>query len=152
MKVGVATKGTNPEIGVIVGDKMVFSTFSFFGKANERIKKEIAKQGWEHVDELNSKAALLLNKALAGEDVFEWSILSGAQKKVLRELRGTSGKVTYGELARRCDTGARAVGAIMRSNPFTYFIPCHRVVAKNGEGGFAIGLEEKRKLLESELL
>ena len=112
--------------------------------------KELGRQGWEHDAALDGEAAALLGKALAGKDVFDWEQLSGAQQKVLGELRGVRGTVTYGELAERCGTGARAVGAIMRSNPFAYFIPCHRVVAKNGEGGFSIGIEEKRRLLSEE--
>ncbi len=65
--------------------------------------------------------------------------------------------ITYGELARRSGTGlpARAIGSIMGSNPVPVVIPCHRVVASNGLGGFSGGepgreLETKRQLLELE--
>ncbi|WP_456372450.1 methylated-DNA--[protein]-cysteine S-methyltransferase [Thiolapillus sp.] len=44
---------------------------------------------------------------------------------------------TYGELARQLDSSPRAVGGACRSNPIPLFIPCHRVVAANGDGGFA---------------
>lgn len=44
---------------------------------------------------------------------------------------------TYGELAGQLDTGARAVGNACRTNPIPLFIPCHRVVAANGDGGFS---------------
>ena len=65
--------------------------------------------------------------------------------------------VTYGELARRSGTGvpARAIGSIMAANPVPLVIPCHRVVAGAGLGGFSGGepgheLETKRWLLENE--
>lgn len=148
MKVGVAFSGSEPEVGVIAGDKIIFSTFSFFGKAGAHVEKELEK--WERNRELDGGAAKLLERALGGEDVFDWSRLSGMQQRVLKELRHIEGVVTYGELARRCGTGARAVGAVMRSNPFAYFVPCHRVVARNGEGGFSTGLDEKRAMLQKE--
>lgn len=57
--------------------------------------------------------------------------------------------ITYSELAFRigCKKGARAVGNIMRKNRFPILIPCHRVVSKNGLGGFSGGLDVKKKLL-----
>ena len=75
---------------------------------------------------------------------------------VLRQVR--SGRtVTYAELARRSGTGvpARAIGSIMAANPVPLLIPCHRVVAADGLGGYSGGdpghaLETKRWLLENE--
>lgn len=65
--------------------------------------------------------------------------------------------VTYGELAARSGTGvpARAIGAIMGSNPVPIVIPCHRVVASDGLGGYSggergRGRETKLWLLERE--
>lgn len=43
---------------------------------------------------------------------------------------------TYGALAKRLGTAARAVGQACGSNPLPIFIPCHRVLAANGLGGF----------------
>ena len=45
--------------------------------------------------------------------------------------------LTYGELARQLDTAPRAIGGACRRNPVPLLIPCHRVVAANGDGGFA---------------
>lgn len=65
--------------------------------------------------------------------------------------------ITYGELARRSGTGLppRAIGSIMGANPVPLVIPCHRVVASIGLGGFSGGepgheLATKRWLLELE--
>jgi methylated-DNA-[protein]-cysteine S-methyltransferase len=57
---------------------------------------------------------------------------------------------TYGEIAQRVGTSPRAVGMALSKNPVLLVIPCHRVVAENGLGGFARGVEMKKKLLELE--
>jgi methylated-DNA-[protein]-cysteine S-methyltransferase len=44
---------------------------------------------------------------------------------------------TYGDLARELDSAPRAVGGACRANPCPLVVPCHRVVARNGLGGFA---------------
>jgi len=56
--------------------------------------------------------------------------------------------MTYGEVAAHagCPKGARAVGGAMAANPFIILVPCHRVVARNGLGGFAWGQETKEKM------
>lgn len=43
---------------------------------------------------------------------------------------------SYGDIARELGTGARAVGNACRANPLLLLIPCHRVVAAHGRGGF----------------
>ncbi len=60
---------------------------------------------------------------------------------------------TYGALAEASGhpKAARAVGRVMNANPFPLVIPCHRVLASNGPGGFALGLQMKENLLTFEL-
>ena len=65
--------------------------------------------------------------------------------------------VTYGELAARsgCGIPARGIGAIMGANPIPIIVPCHRVLAADGLGGYSggapgQGLATKRRLLEFE--
>ena len=43
---------------------------------------------------------------------------------------------TYGGLAAQLGTAARAVGQACGANPLPILIPCHRVVAARGLGGF----------------
>lgn len=43
---------------------------------------------------------------------------------------------TYGQLARLLGSSPRAVGQACGANPLPIIIPCHRVVAANGRGGF----------------
>ena len=76
------------------------------------------------------------------------------QKSVWKELIGIPyGKVnTYKELARNIGNpnAFRAVGNAVGSNPIPIIIPCHRVVASNGLGGYSSGLKIKRMLLKLE--
>ncbi len=56
---------------------------------------------------------------------------------------------TYADVAR--DVGrpraARAVGGANHANPWPIVVPCHRVVATTGLGGYGGGLDAKRFLL-----
>lgn len=60
------------------------------------------------------------------------------QQSVWQELqRIPYGSVcTYGELARRLKSSPRAVAGACRANPLPLLVPCHRVVAANGAGGY----------------
>ncbi|MFA5041248.1 MAG: methylated-DNA--[protein]-cysteine S-methyltransferase [Bdellovibrionales bacterium] len=59
---------------------------------------------------------------------------------------------TYGALARRIGKpeASRAVGQACGANPVPFLIPCHRVVAADGLGGFSGGLDIKKMLLNKE--
>jgi len=57
---------------------------------------------------------------------------------------------TYGELARQLGSGARAVGQALGANPLPVLVPCHRILAANGLGGFSCGIEWKKRLLAFE--
>lgn len=98
----------------------------------------------------------------------DWRLTSGPQRVVLQSLHrhvGFGETVAYGELAARSGAfedlsdpslrmqAARAVGSIMGSNPVFLLVPCHRVVAADGLGGFgggALGMDVKRWLLTLE--
>jgi methylated-DNA-[protein]-cysteine S-methyltransferase len=89
----------------------------------------------------------------------DWSNFGPAQRQVLGLLYDDVGygeTVTYGTLAGRAGIPAstdvipaRAVGQIMGSNPIPVIVPCHRVVASDGLGGYSggAGPEVKRWLL-----
>lgn len=76
------------------------------------------------------------------------------QKKVLETISRipTGETMTYAEVAEAAGrpNAARAVGNVMASNPIPLILPCHRVVASQGLGGFTSGLDIKRKLLKLE--
>lgn len=63
--------------------------------------------------------------------------------------------LSYGDVARRIRSAPRAVGQACGANWFSLLIPCHRVLAANGIGGFGSGdggfhLSVKRWLLAFE--
>jgi len=59
--------------------------------------------------------------------------------------------LSYGGLAAKLKTGARAVGSATGRNPINIFIPCHRVVGHSGAiTGYGSGLHRKRALLTLE--
>ncbi|MBU0711889.1 MGMT family protein [bacterium] len=61
--------------------------------------------------------------------------------------------ITYGDIARWMNKpgASRAVGRALHNNPVPVFIPCHRVVGKDGNlTGFSAGLGLKKQLLRLE--
>jgi methylated-DNA-[protein]-cysteine S-methyltransferase len=93
----------------------------------------------------------------------DWRLAEGVNRQVLGALRDkiTFGRtITYGDLAKESgafdDTppgdpfGARAVGTVMSNNPLPIVVPCHRVVASTGIGGYGAGIATKRWLLTME--
>jgi methylated-DNA-[protein]-cysteine S-methyltransferase len=59
---------------------------------------------------------------------------------------------SYGDIALAVNRprASRAVGNANHANPWPVFIPCHRVVATNGIGGYGGGLDVKEFLLKLE--
>ncbi|MEU6475797.1 methylated-DNA--[protein]-cysteine S-methyltransferase [Streptomyces sp. NPDC047017] len=86
----------------------------------------------------------------------DWSLISGFNRQVLRELAAGvpyGSVVGYGDLAGRVGQpgAAQAVGTAMGANPLPVVVACHRVVERDGGiGGFGGGLETKRALLALE--
>ena len=80
------------------------------------------------------------------------------QQRVWREIESLFPikTITYGDLARRIGSAARAVGGACGANPVPLFVPCHRVLAAGGLlGGFMGGKQDfplsvKRWLLRHE--
>ncbi|OGE88089.1 MAG: hypothetical protein A3J07_01570 [Candidatus Doudnabacteria bacterium RIFCSPLOWO2_02_FULL_49_13] len=86
----------------------------------------------------------------------DWAKYTPFQQKVYRAiLKIPKGRVlTYGQVARKIGSpkAARAIGQAMKQNQDAPAIPCHRVVASNGLGGYSAsgGLKRKLKLLKKE--
>lgn len=60
---------------------------------------------------------------------------------------------TYGDIARALGNplASRRIGRILNKNPNPVVVPCHRVVKADGKiGGYALGIDKKKKLLENE--
>jgi O-6-methylguanine DNA methyltransferase len=100
--------------------------------------------------------AFLAGEAVAFDDVeidLGWATpLQRAIAETLRRMpRGEV--VSYGELSALAGRpGApRAAGAFCAANRYAFVVPCHRVVAAHGIGGYGdAGVEVKRRLLALE--
>jgi AraC family transcriptional regulator of adaptative response/methylated-DNA-[protein]-cysteine methyltransferase len=78
---------------------------------------------------------------------FQWRVWRALREIPYGETRSYSG------LARALGhpSAARAVAGACASNPVPLVIPCHRVVREDGSlGGYGLGVERKRQLLETE--
>ena len=70
--------------------------------------------------------------------------------KVMKSIKFGS-VATYKDLALKMESRAfQAIGSACGRNPLMLIYPCHRVLGSKDIGGFAHGLEMKRKLLELE--
>ena len=120
---------------------------------------DLERSGGGAAGESAASAAVQLEEYGRGEreefDLpLDWSDVEPTHRRVLETLceiapYGTT--VTYGELGARAGVDdPREVGVMMATNPLPLVVPCHRVVASDGLGGYGGGLELKRRLLELE--
>lgn len=60
--------------------------------------------------------------------------------------------MTYGAFAELCGfpKAIRAVAHAVATNPFSVFVPCHRIVGAHSLGGYAGGIDVKRQMLDLE--
>lgn len=81
--------------------------------------------------------------ALHGDEVYP---------RIYRAVRAVTygSTVTYGRIAQETGTSPRVVGQAMARNVTPLIIPCHRVVAADGIGGFSPSVEIKQDLLAME--
>ena len=114
-------------------------------------------RGARRIPELD-RAREWLDRYFAGEQPSPMELIlapagTGFQRAVWEQLCEIPyGEVlTYGDLAKRLHTSARAVGSAVGRNPISIIIPCHRVVGADGSlTGYAGGVERKRWLLAHE--
>jgi len=108
-------------------------------------------------DELVARfRAFLAGEAVALDDVgLDLSWATPFQRALAEALRSVprGEVVTYGELAALAGRpgAARAAGSFCAANRFWLIVPCHRVVAADGIGGYGdAGVAVKRRLLALE--
>lgn len=117
----------------------------------------------EDSDEIIDEAVNYLKKYLDGEKLepFEKVTITGTayQVKILKLVQDIEygDTVSYSDIKDRYEkiynkkTSSRAVGHAIGSNKIIIFVPCHRVVGKNGNlTGYKYGLEIKNFLLNIE--
>jgi methylated-DNA-[protein]-cysteine S-methyltransferase len=129
------------------------------GLRRVRLPGERAPENGRGGGALAEGAAAQIREYLAGRrEVFElpldWESVEARHRRVLEALVAAApyGRtVTYGELGRLAgEPDPREIGVLMARNPLPLVVPCHRVVAADGLGGYGGGLELKRHLLELE--
>ncbi len=125
---------------------------------NSNILHGDARRVYDAIDAfLNRK--VLPDLTILGVEKMAAAFKTPFSRKVIDALLGTKAgqTITYKELAGKIGSpgAARAVGNVMRSNPFPIIIPCHRVVSPNSLGGYSgdvrgTSLKIKQKLLDIE--
>jgi len=154
--------------GVLIGNqnKLLASSFSKSQKNLVRHlradapRKPAQKVTNESNVALNEMIDLYEGRRTTNHVSLDWERVSEFEKSVCQVMREIpKGKVaSYGMIAKRINSGPRAVGTAVARNPWPLFIPCHRVVPANLEiGNYSIGgalsehgCEVKRDLLERE--
>ncbi len=129
-------------------------------KGLRSVKKVEKQENGRSKNELAEKTKQQLLEYFDGKrenfDVpLDWTGASAFYRKVWEQLL----RIPYGHTTtykRIAETlgdknAVRAVGLANRNNPIAVIVPCHRVVAKNGDlQGYFYGLDTKRMLLELE--
>lgn len=147
----VATPWAGLALGVRVRDDMLIAIDFLTAPAMQHtpragIAGEVARQVQAYFRDPQSRFNLPL--APAGT-AFQHRVWAAMRRIPVGETR------SYGELARQLGSSARAIGGACRANPIPVVIPCHRVVATHGIGGFmgvtaGAGLRIKQNLLAHE--
>ncbi len=120
-----------------------------------RLDIEITDQALRQV-ELNSQSDLISPQSAFGIEVveqinryfkqadfqFDLPLVQSGTEHQLKVWSALSeipvGSVlTYGELAKKIGSSARAIGNACRNNPIPLIVPCHRIVAASDIGGFS---------------
>jgi methylated-DNA-[protein]-cysteine S-methyltransferase len=114
------------------------------------IKNSVVKQAYEQIQQYLKQPATQFANELHQQQG------TAFQQRVWQAIAAIPlGQVaTYGQIASQIGSGPRAVANACGANNIPLIIPCHRVVAQNGIGGFMqgkeYGLSVKRWLLAHE--
>ena len=123
-----------------------------------RLKTSFPSARIERDDRGMSKMMTAVKRRMAGKDLDEKMSLdlhgTPFQVEVWKEmLRIPAGKTkSYAEVARNIGRpkAFRAVAQACGANPIPVVVPCHRVVASKGLGGYTGGIDRKIFLLKDE--
>ncbi len=119
------------------------------------IQKDWACQSDQVIEQLKQALDAYFSKAV---DTIEVPIVMQGtpfQLKVWKEVQTIQrGEVTfYADIAKKINhpRAIRAVGSALKKCPFSFIIPCHRVISKSGKiGGYGHNIGLKARLLEDE--
>ena len=136
-------------IGVLrlIADGQALHSIMLLEKAQESLPNPLTKQAVSELEEYFSGKRESFDIAIQPHGTpFQLSVWSALSQVPYGKV------VTYGQLAAAIGkpTACRAVANAVGKNPLLILLPCHRVVASNGLGGFSAGLSAKRRLLTLE--
>ncbi len=115
-------------------DGDVLAEITFLPKSDEALAPQ---------DRLAARACAQIERYLEESEFrFDLPIASQGtpfQRRVWRKIAAIGPGLTrsYGEIARELGSSPRAVGQACGANPVPLVVPCHRVLAAGGLGGFA---------------
>ena len=113
--------------------------------AESKIVQTIANQITAYFNNINHDFKLPVNQHGTPFQQRVWQAISAIPRGQV---------LTYGQIAAKIDSGPRAVANACGANNLPLIVPCHRVVAQNGIGGFMQGnpdgLKVKKWLLKHE--
>jgi O-6-methylguanine DNA methyltransferase len=150
-------------IWIAVSDRGVWA--ASYGISAAEFKAEAASRGnvdFVYDPEKVQRALQQIEEYLAGkrkrfEVNIDWRGMTHFQIAVRKAVMAVpyGGKASYGEIAAAVGKpqAPRAVGGVQASNPISFIIPCHRIIAADGTlGGYGgpAGLKIKRWLLDLE--
>lgn len=120
---------------------------ALLARANDNATRAVLQEAANQMHAYLANRLLRFDLPLAPRGTpFQQRVYKALQEIPLGETR------TYGELAAVVDSAPQPVGQACGSNPIGIIIPCHRVLARDGGGGFSApgGLETKIRLLQHE--
>ncbi len=127
---------------------------AFVAELRQRFGVTPVRSATRTADIVHQLRAYFAGERLRFDIRLDLSHLTAFQRRVLMAacMVPAGQVVSYGEIARRIGQphGSRAVGQALGHNPIPIVIPCHRVVAASGLGGYTGGLGIKKTLLRLE--
>ena len=119
--------GIRTEAGVI--NELVYLPFRFSEKAPaDKLAEKAARQIEKYIAQPDFRFDLPLKKTGSEFQHRVWNAISSIPRGEVR---------TYGQIAKHIQSAPRAVGQACGANWYPLSIPCHRVTAAGGLGGFA---------------
>ncbi len=136
------------DITVFEFDGKIVAIEKGWGSNNKSLTNEVLNNTKEQILEFLMMKRTVFNLPL------DFSSGTEFQQKVWSELLKVpyGETITYQELGKRIGSHQRPIGGAVGKNPIPLIIPCHRVLAKNGIGGFSgfEGVPTKKHLLNME--
>jgi methylated-DNA-[protein]-cysteine S-methyltransferase len=119
--------GVRTDAGVI--NELVYLPATFDGKEPiDPLSEQVARQVEKYLDDPDFRFDLPLAAVGTAFQHKVWKVISEIPRGDV---------LTYGEVAKLIRSAPRAVGQACGANWFPLVIPCHRVTAAGGLGGFA---------------